>query len=90
LLIFNAHRRSHRLYDAVRFAGVHLLARLLDLLKYCCIVQTIFGCDVRGLAVERDIEGLDTCDHVSAMCTWVTTVEIVPTIKLLEHPLNCA
>ena len=86
--------RLYRLRSPIRLARVHLLARLLDLLEHSRVVDARFGDNVRGLLVERDVKGLDTC--IVASVRTVADVAIAVrkrlelTVKLLEYALDCA
>lgn len=46
---------------AVSLARVDLLAGLLDLFQHSVVVEGRFGDNGGSLAVERDVERLDTC-----------------------------
>jgi len=60
--------RLYALRNTVCLARVDLFARLLDLFQYGRVVDIFFGLDVRGLGVEGNVEGFDTCITLSE-CT---------------------
>jgi len=62
--------RLDALRHPIRLSRIHLLAGLLDLLQYSRIIHRVRGNDVRGLAIERDVERLDAySDHISRLQT---------------------
>ena len=60
IMVYNASCCLDGLRLAVSLARVDLLAGLLDLLQHGVVVEGGFGDDGCSLAVERDIERLDT------------------------------
>ena|ERR1700761_6290865 len=47
--------------NTVGLAGIHLFARLLDLLEHSLVGDGVFGRDVGSLCVEGDVVVFDAC-----------------------------